>query len=148
MDDCLNNSAIPRPGAEASSASGLRMKSLFEPAEADPTFCLLKWIFLNMTSAHADDSAISLPLDAPLLPREEALLKQINSALRIGALDKAIELLGELLKGRGITRLASKTGLNRSHLYRALHIGGNPSLDSVMRLCEEMNLVIRVVPKT
>lgn len=100
-----------------------------------------------MTSNFEDATAAALPLDAPLLPREEELLKHINMALRIGALDRAIELLGELIKGRGMGRFAARTGLNRSHLYRALRIGGNPSLDSIMRLCEEMNLVLKVARK-
>ena len=86
--------------------------------------------------------AQSLPLNAPLLPSEEEILRHINDALRIGALDRAIELLGEITKGRGMTRMALKTGLNRSHLYRALQVGGNPSIDIVMRICEELNLVI------
>lgn len=91
------------------------------------------------------DADACMPLNAPLLPREEEILNHINAALRIGALDRAIELLGELTKGRGMSRFAQKTGLNRSHLYRALQVGGNPSLDLVMRICEEMNLFIQVV---
>lgn len=91
--------------------------------------------------------AQSLPLNAPLLPSEEEILRHINDALRIGALDRAIELLGEITKGRGMTRMAFKTGLNRSHLYRALQVGGNPSIDIVMRICEELNLVIQIVYK-
>ena len=47
-----------------------------------------------------------------------------------------------------MSRFAVKTGLNRSHLYRALQVGGNPSLDLIMRVCEEMRLVIQVVPKS
>ena len=58
--------------------------------------------------------AQSLPLNAPLLPSEEEILRHINDALRIGALDRAIELLGEITKGRGMTRMALKTGLNFS----------------------------------
>ncbi|MBS5218352.1 MAG: hypothetical protein KHY61_09810 [Sutterella wadsworthensis] len=46
-----------------------------------------------------------------------------------------------------MTRMALKTGLNRSHLYRALQVGGNPSIDIVMRICEELNLVIQIVYK-
>ena len=95
-----------------------------------------------------NQNAAFLPLDAPLIPSEEALLNHINTALNIGALDRAIERLGELTKGRGMSRFAVKTGLNRSHLYRALQIGGNPSLDLIMRVCEEMRLVIQVVPKS
>lgn len=94
-----------------------------------------------------NQNAAFMPLDAPLIPSEESLLNHINVALKIGALDRAIELLGELTKGRGMSRFAMKTGLNRSHLYRALQVGGNPSLDLIMRVCEEMRLVIQVVPK-
>lgn len=89
----------------------------------------------------------AIPLDAPLLPREEDILRHINIALRIGALDRAIELIGELTKGRGMSRFARKTGLNRSHLYRALQVGGNPSLDLIMRICEQMHLVLQIQAK-
>lgn len=41
-----------------------------------------------------NQNAAFLPLDAPLIPSEEALLNHINTALNIGALDRAIELLG------------------------------------------------------
>lgn len=100
-----------------------------------------------MTHERTAHEPATFPLDSPLSSNEENAVKQINIALRIGALDRAIELIGELAKARGMGRIAIKTGLNRSYLYRAFGTGGNPSLDIVMRICDELNLSLQIVSK-
>lgn len=79
--------------------------------------------------------------------RLQDLLLRINHALEIGALDRAIELLGEAAREEGFAEIARKTGLNRSHLYRAQEVGGNPSLDLVMRICEVPGLNVQILPR-
>lgn len=79
--------------------------------------------------------------------RLQDLLLRINHALEIGALDRAIELLGEAAREEGFAEIARKTGLNRSHFYRAQEVGGNPSLDLVMRICEVLGLNVQILPR-
>lgn len=93
-----------------------------------------------------ESPADASPSSVALSPQEAEIVADLNHALAIGALDRAISLLGELAKRRGVAQIAQKAGLNRTHVYHAFAEGGNPSLDILMRICEAMRLKVQIVP--
>lgn len=58
----------------------------------------------------------------------------INDALATGHAGYIAAALGTVARAYGITKLAEETGLNRATLYAALKEGGNPTLDTVMKV--------------
>lgn len=65
-------------------------------------------------------------------PDDHAAL--INDALATGHAGYIAAALGTVARSYGIARLAEETGLNRATLYAALKEGGNPTLDTVMKV--------------
>jgi probable addiction module antidote protein len=52
--------------------------------------------------------------------------------------------LGVVARSRGMTALAEKTGLSRQALYKALDEGGNPSLDTLLKVFDALGLRLSV----
>jgi probable addiction module antidote protein len=48
--------------------------------------------------------------------------------------------LGDVARAQGMTRLAKRTGLTRTGLYKALSKEGNPSLDTVLKVLHVLGL--------
>ena len=51
--------------------------------------------------------------------------------------------LGDVARAKGMSKLARDTGLSRESLYKALSDGGNPSLDTVLRVAKALGLRLR-----
>ncbi len=50
-------------------------------------------------------------------------------------------------KARGMTDVANATGLNRQALYAALREGGNPTLDTIVKVVEALGLELTGRPR-
>lgn len=48
--------------------------------------------------------------------------------------------LGVVAKARGMTALAKETGLSRQALHKALSEDGNPTLETVLKVCHALGL--------
>lgn len=71
----------------------------------------------------------------------------LNDALASGHPGYIADALGTVARARGMTELQRLTGLDRSTLYAALREEGNPTLDTVMRVLEALNLELHATPK-
>jgi probable addiction module antidote protein len=58
----------------------------------------------------------------------------LNEALAIGHAPSIAAALGLVARMRGMSELATATGIRRQNLYRALGPGGNPTLDTLTRV--------------
>ena len=54
--------------------------------------------------------------------------------------------LGDVAKAEGMSKVARKSKLGRENLYRAFAPGGNPTLNTVMRVLDALGLTISVTP--
>lgn len=54
--------------------------------------------------------------------------------------------LGDIARARNMTQLASRTGLTRMGLYKALSGSGNPSFATVSKVARALGLKITVAP--
>lgn len=71
---------------------------------------------------------------------EEAQIDLISDALETGHVGYIAAALGTVAKARGMSEIADGTGLNRQALYGALSEGGNPTLDTVMKVLDALGL--------
>ncbi|HEU4375797.1 MAG TPA: addiction module antidote protein, partial [Telluria sp.] len=52
--------------------------------------------------------------------------------------------LGNIARARGMTQLATDTGLGRESLYKALSGDGNPSFETILKVTRALGLQFRV----
>jgi probable addiction module antidote protein len=70
----------------------------------------------------------------------------LSEALRTGDIGIITAALGLVARARGMSQLASETGITRSALYAALKEGGNPTLDSVLRVLRALGVSLEAKP--
>jgi len=56
-----------------------------------------------------------------------------------------VTALGHVAKAKGITQLATDTGLNRESLYKALSGKTQPKWDTVQRIIKALHITLHVV---
>jgi probable addiction module antidote protein len=44
--------------------------------------------------------------------------------------------LWKIVKAHGVTKTSRETGIDRSHLYTMFGEGGNPEIDTLVKICE------------
>ena len=77
----------------------------------------------------------------------ESQAELLNDALESGKPSYVARAIGIIARARGMTELQRLTGLNRATLYAALNDEGNPTLDTVMRVLDALNLELQASPK-
>ncbi|HMG48033.1 MAG TPA: addiction module antidote protein [Allosphingosinicella sp.] len=80
---------------------------------------------------------------AEYLDDDESQSELLSDALATGDLDVITAALGIVARARGMTELAQKTGLTRSALYAALKEGGNPTLDTVLKVVKALGVQLK-----
>lgn len=71
----------------------------------------------------------------------------ITDALQTGHAGYIAAALGTVAKARGMSDVAAETGLNRQSLYAALRDGGNPTLETVLKVVDALGLELTVKGK-
>src|SRR6202795_4748822 len=79
---------------------------------------------------------------ADYLDTEERQVAYISVALESGDADFVRDALGLVARARGMSEIASKAGLNRESLYKALGEAGNPEFGTVMRIVRALGLTL------
>lgn len=88
------------------------------------------------------------PFDASEYLDDPAMQAELLSdALATGKARVIAHALGTIAKARGMSDIARTTGLSRGSLYAALNEEGNPSLDTVMKVIEALELGLRASAK-
>ena len=75
---------------------------------------------------------------------DDTLTADINSALAAADLAGVVDALGSLARARGMSQVASDTGLARESLYRALSADGNPEFATVLKVLNAVGLRLMV----
>ncbi len=87
----------------------------------------------------------TIPFDAAdSLDTDAARVELFGDALASG--DPAIitSALGLIARARGMSALAKETGLSRETLYKALSEGGNPTLDTLMKVTQALGVRLAI----
>ncbi len=84
------------------------------------------------------------PFDAAeYLDEDGSQADLLSDALATGDLDAITAAFGLVARARGMTELAQKTGLTRSALYASLKEGGNPTLDTVLKVVKALGVQLK-----
>ena len=71
----------------------------------------------------------------------------LSAAIEHGAPGNLAHAIGVIARARGMSRIERETGVNRQALYRALDSNGNPTLKTVMKVLDALELQIKIEPK-
>lgn len=85
------------------------------------------------------DMAEHLPDDQAIAEYLTVVLEENDPAALAGA-------LGTIARARGMSSIASASGLAREALYKALRPGAQPRFDTVQRVCAALGVRLRAVP--
>jgi probable addiction module antidote protein len=68
----------------------------------------------------------------------------LDTYLEDGTPDELLRALGTIARSRGVSALARETGISREALYRAFGDGGNPTLDTLLRVLKAFGLRLKI----
>ena len=71
-------------------------------------------------------------------PEDE--IEVLRNAFRSGEVGYVAAALSAVARARGMAELAGKTGLNRTALYDALSLDGNPTLDTFLKILDALGI--------
>jgi probable addiction module antidote protein len=81
------------------------------------------------------------PFDpANYLDNDEAIAAYMEEAMKTNDPAFIVDALGVCARARGMSEIASSTGLSRENLYRSLSVDGNPEYATVMKVTEALGL--------
>lgn len=87
------------------------------------------------------------PFDAAeYLDDDASQAELLSEALASGEIDVITAALGMVARARGMSELARDTGISRGALYAALQEGGNPTLDTVLKVLKALGVGLAAKP--
>jgi probable addiction module antidote protein len=77
---------------------------------------------------------------------EEDVVLHLEAAFEDGHPGVIADMIGAVARSQGMAAIATKTGLSRESLYRALSPKGNPKLSTLVEVLAVLGLRLTVVP--
>ena len=81
---------------------------------------------------------------ADYLEDEEDIVAYLEAVFEDGDPQLIAAALGDIARSRGMAKVATKAGLGRESLYKALSRDGNPALATVLKVVQALGLQLRV----
>lgn len=78
------------------------------------------------------------------LDSEEMIAAYLSEVLETCDTNEFISALSDVVRAKGMTELAAKTGLRRESLYKTLSYGSKPRFDTIMKIMHSLG--IKLVP--
>lgn len=75
---------------------------------------------------------------AEYLDDELMIEEYLNNALEEGNTEDLISAIGHIAKAKGMTRIASDTGMSRPSLYKALSKGSKPQFETIQKVIKAL----------
>jgi len=60
-------------------------------------------------------------------------------------MDELLEAIGNIAKAKGISQIASDTGLGRESLYKTFQAGSKPRFETIIKVLHSLGVNIKVV---
>ena len=87
---------------------------------------------------------VTTPFDAAkYIIEPEDVVDLLNDAFESGHLEYITRALGVAARSKGMTKLSSETGVNRQALYSALGAGGNPTLETLLKVVSALGVRLK-----
>ncbi|MEK6748845.1 MAG: addiction module antidote protein [Pseudomonadota bacterium] len=77
---------------------------------------------------------------AEQLRSEEDIAEYISQIIEEGDMGELAHALGVVARARGMTEIASASGMTREALYKALRPGAQPRFETIARVCKALGL--------
>lgn len=84
---------------------------------------------------------------ADYLDNKEMIAEYLNTVLEEGSSEDVVVAIGHVAKAIGMTKIAEKTGLSRTSLYKALSDGAKPQFGTIMKILKAIGGEIQINPK-
>jgi probable addiction module antidote protein len=97
----------------------------------------------------AEDEPIELlPYDSVEYFREhpDAQEELLADAVAEGHAGYLAHAIGIIARARGMTDMQNKTGIKRQALYRAFSESGNPTLETLLKMLDALDLRLKIEP--
>ena len=75
---------------------------------------------------------------AEYLDNEVMIEEYLNNALKEGNTEDLITAIGNIAKAKGMTKIASDTGMSRPSLYKALSKGSKPQFETIEKVIKAL----------
>ena len=82
---------------------------------------------------------------ANYLTSKELIAEYLSQVLADGDTDELLEAIGHIARAKGMTQVATRTGLGRESLYKSLQAGANPKFETVMKVLDSFGVTLRAV---
>jgi probable addiction module antidote protein len=87
----------------------------------------------------------TMPWDASEhLKAEEDMAAYLEAAIEDGDPAVISAAIGDIARAKGMSQIASETGLGRESLYKALSPGGNPEFATILKVVRALGLKFHV----
>jgi probable addiction module antidote protein len=84
------------------------------------------------------------PFDASeYLKSEKDIAEYLSAVIEEGDYALLIAAIGDIAKARGMSKIATDSGLGRESLYKALNLDSNPRFDTVLRVLSALGVNIK-----
>ena len=80
------------------------------------------------------------------LKNESDMIAYLEAAFEDGDSGVVAAALGDIARAKGMTRVARQAGLGRESLYKALSAGGNPELETFLRVVRALGIELHAAP--
>ena len=80
------------------------------------------------------------------LDNEDIIAEYLNEAIATSELPVLLEAIGHVARARGMSGIATETGLQRVGLYKSLSPDGNPQLSTFIDVIAAIGIGIEFVP--
>lgn len=81
---------------------------------------------------------------AQYLNDKEVIAEYLSQILADGDMDELLEALGHIAKAKGMSQIASETGLGRESLYKTFHKGTKPKFDTILKIMQSFGVKMQV----
>jgi probable addiction module antidote protein len=81
---------------------------------------------------------------AEYLKTEEDVANYLEAVFEDGDPALVAHALGVVARAKGMAKIAKKAGLGRESLYKALSKGGNPKIETVLKVVHALGLKLKI----
>lgn len=78
------------------------------------------------------------------LKTDEDMALYLEASLEEGGPEQFYTALGDVIRAKGITRIAKETGLSRESLYKTFEPGRQPQFDTIWKITKALGLTVSV----
>jgi probable addiction module antidote protein len=77
------------------------------------------------------------------LDNKEVISEYLTQVLEDGDMDELLEAIGHIAKAKGMSEIASETGLGRESLYKTFQAGSKPRFETIMKVLHSLGIQIK-----